>query len=135
ELLGGAGTAVAQPEVILGGAAFVAMSFNDDGRIGEIAQDALERGGILGENGAGVTANVGLIIVEISVLNVRREGLVDGDHRRRLGRRRGGGRGRGDADSGRLRGGATRTGGREGIGSRIAWADATAASALYGSNA
>ena len=41
ELLGGAGAAVAQPSVVLGGAAFVAMALNIDGLIGEIGQDAL----------------------------------------------------------------------------------------------
>ena len=81
ELFGGAGAAVAQSEVVLGGAAFVAMALDDDGRIGEIGQDGLERRGIPGESVAGVAANVGLIVVEVGVLDVRREALVDGDRR------------------------------------------------------
>src|SRR6185369_5398965 len=135
ELFGGTGAAVAQPEVVLGGAAFVAMALNHDGRIGEVVQDGLERRGILGERGAGVTANVCLVVIEICVLDVRRERLVDGDSRRRRCRWRRGRRRSGHVDSGRLRGGATRTGGGKGIGSGVARADATAAGALYGSNA
>src|ERR1019366_3772975 len=100
ELFGGAGAAVAQPEVVLGGAAFVAMALDDDGRIGEIAQDALRKGN-------------------------RRRGS-----RRRRGRRR-----RRHVDRGGSRVGSARTGGGHCIGGGIARVDATAASALYGTNA
>src|ERR1019366_4825810 len=67
ELFGGAGAAVAQPEVVLGGAAFVAMALDDDGRIGDI----------------------GLIVVEVSVQDFRRDALRKGNRRRGSRRRRG----------------------------------------------
>src|ERR1039458_7663547 len=134
ELFGGAGAAVAQPEIVLGGAAFVAMALDDDGRIGEIAQDALQRGGILGENVAGVTADIGLIVVEVSVQDFRRDALRKGN-RRRGSRRRRGRRRRRHVDRGGSRVGSARTGGGHCIGRGIARVDATAASALYGTNA
>src|SRR5437660_3317114 len=54
ELFGRTGAAVAQAEVVLGGAAFVAMAFDDDGGAGEIVEDSLERGGIAGQGIAGI---------------------------------------------------------------------------------
>src|ERR1035438_1365250 len=131
ELFGGAGAAVAQPEVVLGGAAFVAMTLDDDGRIGEIAQDTLQRGAIPGENVAGVTADIGLIVVEVSVQDFRRDALRKADLSRLLHWRRGRRRRR-HVDRGGSRVGSARTRGGQCIGGGVARVDATAASALYG---
>src|ERR1700677_1137372 len=45
EILGGAGAGVAQPQVIFGRAAVVAMAFHHNGGIRKIGEEGLERGG------------------------------------------------------------------------------------------
>src|ERR1017187_9647171 len=111
------------------------MALNVDGLAGEIVQDGLQRGGILREDAAGVAANIGLIVVEVSVLYVRLDSLENGDGRRRRGWRRWGRRRRRHVDRGRARDRPTRTGGGQGIGCGIARVDATAAGALHGADA
>src|SRR4029077_8725585 len=109
------------------------MALDDDGRIGEVVEDGLKGRGIPGESVAGVATNVGLVVVEVGILDVRPEAPFDGDRGRRRGWRRGRWRRCGHVDSGRRRGGSTRTGGRQCIGGGIAWADTVVARALDGS--
>jgi len=85
-LLDGSGAAVAEAEVVFGGAAFVAMALDGDLDRGIVAE---EFGG-LGEGGAGIGANVGLVEVEVSVANFLEEEFVERrfgrfDYRRRSG--------------------------------------------------
>src|SRR5215469_15078672 len=90
EILSGAGAAVAQPEVVLGRTALIAVAFHHDRSAGEIGQDALERSRVARQCVARVGADVALVIVEISVLHVAQEPLFQGlgDRRRRWWRRR-----------------------------------------------
>src|ERR1017187_603375 len=111
------------------------MALNVDGLTGEIVQNGLQRRGIPVENVAGVAANVGLIVVEVSVLDVRRQTLLNSDNRRWRRWRRWGWRRRGHVDRGRARDGPTRTGGGQGIGGGIARRHAIAAGALHGADA
>src|SRR5216683_608718 len=71
-LLDGVGAANAEAKVVFGGAALVAVAFDGcfDGRVG--FQEV--RG--LGESGAGVRANVSLIVVEVGVLHFTQEEFV-----------------------------------------------------------
>src|ERR1019366_2761882 len=111
------------------------MALNVDGLTGEIVQDGLQRGGVLRENAARVAANIGLIVVEVSVLDVRRDSRLNGDDRLNLRWRRWGRRRRGHVDRGRARDGPPRTGGGQGIGGGIARRHAVAAGALHGADA
>src|ERR1039458_8215919 len=111
------------------------MALDVDGLAGEIVQDRLQRGGVLRENARGVAANIGLIVVEVSVLHVLRDALLNGDDRLNLSGRRWGRRRRRHVDRGRARDGPTRTGGGQRIGGGIARVDATAAGALHGTDA
>ena len=52
------------------------MALDDDGRIGKVGEDSLQRRCIPGESIAGIAANVGLIVVEVGVLYIRPEALV-----------------------------------------------------------
>ena len=56
EVLGGTGAAVAQAQVVFGRAALVAVAFHHDGGVREIGEDALERGGVAGQDVAGIAA-------------------------------------------------------------------------------
>src|SRR5690348_7634115 len=62
-LLDGVGAAIAQSEVVLGGAAFVAVAFDDDLCIRITLE---ERSGLL-ERYAGVRADIGLVEVEVGI--------------------------------------------------------------------
>src|SRR5216683_427902 len=93
-LLDGVGAANAEAKVVFGGAALVAVAFDGcfDGRVG--FQEV--RG--LGESGAGIRANVSLIVVEVGVLHFTQEEFVIRGpfglfHRRRWCVYRDGGRG------------------------------------------
>src|SRR5258707_8785153 len=84
-LLDGVGAANAEAKVVFGGAALVAVAFDGcfDGRVG--FQEV--RG--LGESGAGVRTDIGLVVVEVGVLHFTQEELVvRGTGRRRRRRRR-----------------------------------------------
>jgi hypothetical protein len=114
-LLDGVGTAIAESEVVLGGAAFVAVAFDDDLCI-RIALE--ERSGFL-ERCAGVRTDIGLVEVEVSVADFLIEEFGEGGS---LGRRR---RRRrcvdGDADGGI--GAAAGTAGGDGIGGGVGRGD------------
>src|SRR6266478_4932360 len=71
-LLDGVGAANAEAKVVFGGAARVAVAFDGcfDGRVG--FQEV--RG--LGESGAGVRTDIGLVVVEVGVLHFTQEELV-----------------------------------------------------------
>src|ERR1017187_7361659 len=111
------------------------MALDVDGLAGEIVQDRLQRGGVLRENARGVATNIGLIVVEVSVLHVLRDALLNGDDRLNLSGRRWGRRRRRHVDRGRARDGPTRTGGGQRIGGGIARRHAIAAGALHGADA
>src|SRR4051812_3132075 len=61
-LLGGAGAAIAESEVVFGGTALVAMAFNGDA-LGRVVAEIL---GGFAESGASVGTNVGLVEVKVA---------------------------------------------------------------------
>ena len=71
-LLGGAGAAIAESEVVFGGTALVAMAFNGDA-LGRVVAEIL---GGFAESGASVGANVGLVEVKVSVADFLGEDFV-----------------------------------------------------------
>src|SRR4029077_12564061 len=72
-LLGGAGAAIAESEVVFGGAALVAVAFDGHANAGIIAQ---EFGG-LGERLASVGADVRFVEIKIGVANFLEEEFVE----------------------------------------------------------
>jgi hypothetical protein len=68
KIFGGTGAAIAQPEVIFGGAALVAMALHHDRGAGELGQNGLQSAGIAGESVAGVGSDIALIVVEETIL-------------------------------------------------------------------
>ena len=70
--LGGVGAVFAEGEVVLGGAAVVAVAADEDADVG--VRD--EEGGGLGGGGLGVGAEVEAVVVEEDVLDVLVEGGV-----------------------------------------------------------
>src|SRR6266852_1058304 len=64
-LLDGAGAAIAEREVVFGGAALVAVAFDGHAKLRIVAQEVSG----LGKRFASVRANVGLVEVEIGVAN------------------------------------------------------------------
>src|SRR5208282_1087661 len=91
-LFDGVGAAIAESEVVLGGAAFIAMAF--DGRA-DLRIVAKEIGG-LGEGLLGVCADVSLVVIEVGVAHFLEEELVQGGLGSFGGRRR---RRNGDGDA------------------------------------
>src|SRR6267378_8088348 len=84
-LLDGGGAAIAEPEVVFGGAALVAVAFDGDFESRIVFQEIRR----LRECLASVGTNVGLVVVEISVTHFSQEEfLVRGSRRRRRRRRR-----------------------------------------------
>src|SRR5579872_512024 len=67
EFLGRGGAAVAQAEVVFRRSALVAMTFDHDRRVREIAQDGLDGGGILRQHALRVAADVTLVVIEVSI--------------------------------------------------------------------
>src|SRR5579862_8634186 len=110
ELLGGGGPPVAQSQVVLGRAALIAMPLDSDAGVGEAGEDGLQRIGILGQRGAGILADIVLVVVEVGVHHAPGEHLLERDlgrgcrrrwRRGRLGYVDGGRGGLGAAGSGR----------------------------------
>src|SRR5450432_3647540 len=71
-LLGGTGAAIAQSQVVFGGAALVAMTFDGDFNLRIVAKEI--RGA--GQRGAGVGANVGFVEIEVGVFHLAQEERV-----------------------------------------------------------
>src|SRR3954453_19953862 len=67
KLLGCCSAPVAQAEVIFGRAALVAVSFEDDAVVREIAQDGFERVRVTGEGVARILADVAAVVIKVSV--------------------------------------------------------------------
>src|SRR5262249_37522278 len=62
EVLGGAGAAIAQAQVVLGRSALIAVSLDHDRRVREIGQDRLDRRGVARQHVARVGPNVALVV-------------------------------------------------------------------------
>src|SRR6266478_1201505 len=110
-LLDGAGAAIAEREVVFGGAALVAVAFDGHAKLRIVAQELGGRG----ERLAGVGANVGFVEIEVGVAHCIGEDLVVVRLILRLDRRRGSADG--DARGG-VRGAAGAAGG-DGVGGGI----------------
>src|SRR5260370_207141 len=82
-LLDGVGAAIAEAQVVFGGAALVAVAFDGHCDGGVALQEV--RG--LGERGAGVGTNVGLVVIEIGGAHFLEEELIEVRLGRRWGRR------------------------------------------------
>src|SRR6266849_9346391 len=83
-LLDGAGAAIAEREVVFGGAALVAVAFDGHAKLRIVAQELGGRG----ERLASVLANVGFVEIEVSVADCIIEDLVEIQLRLGLDRRR-----------------------------------------------
>src|SRR5580700_1744973 len=133
EVLGGSGALVAQSQVVLGRAALVAMALDGDAGIGEAGEDGLQRVGVLGKRGAGILADIVLVVVEEGVHDAAREHLLQGglgrDGRRRWRRRLG----YIDGSGGGF--GAAGAGGRQRIGGGSAGEYAAVSGGLHGADA
>src|SRR5208283_2031651 len=88
ELLGGAGAAIAQPDVVFGRTALVAMAFHRDHSVGEIGQNGFQSGRVAAKRIARIAADIALVVVEVGVLSLRADALLDRLARRWWGRRR-----------------------------------------------
>src|SRR5512134_1637859 len=87
EFLAGGGTAVAETEVVLRGAAFVAVTLKSDLRLWKVAEDVPKSLGVAGQRGPRVLANIELVVVEERVLDLRRQPFAQTLLRRRRWRR------------------------------------------------
>src|SRR5216683_616909 len=110
-LLHGAGAAIAKPEVVFGGAALVAVSFDGHLNLRVVLQEI--RG--FRESIAGIGTNVRFVVIEICIAHFLQEELIEGGLRGRRHRRRR--RIYGDARAGV--GGAARTRGGDRVSSRV----------------
>ena len=77
-IFGGGGTAVAQGQVIFGGATFVAMAFDGDDEVCVHLEDGFQRAGIALQNGLIFAANIALVVVEVDILHLFAKDLLDG---------------------------------------------------------
>src|ERR1035441_7800457 len=64
EFLGGGGAPVAESQVVLGRTALVAMALDGDAGVREAGDDGLQGVGVLGQRGAGIFADIVLVVVE-----------------------------------------------------------------------
>jgi len=113
-LLDGVGAAVAESEVVLGGAAFVAVAFDVD----LLIRIALEEGSGFFESYTSVGTDVGLVEVEVSIANFLGEEFFKAGTLRRRRRRRSANR---DADVGVSA--AAGAGGGDGVSSGVGGGD------------
>jgi len=112
--LDGVGAALAESEIVLGGAALVAVALDGDAGRGIIFQEV---GGLL-KSGAGVGANFGGVVIEVGVTDFLEEEFVEAGFGSFRGGRR---RVDGDANGG-VRGTAG-SGSGEGVGGGVRWGD------------
>src|ERR1039457_1190999 len=63
-VLGGGGAPVAESQVVLGRTALVAMALDGDAGVREAGDDGLQGVGVLGQRGAGIFADIVLVVVE-----------------------------------------------------------------------
>jgi len=71
EILGGGGAPVAESQVVLGRAAFVAMALDGDRGIREGGEDGLQRVRVLGQRVPRIRPDIALIVVEKAIRNAR----------------------------------------------------------------
>jgi len=68
---------VAQAEIVLGGAAFVAVALQYDRCGREIGQNRTQRFGVQCQGGPRILADFALVVIEVDILNLGRDSLLE----------------------------------------------------------
>src|ERR1700722_5921073 len=86
EILGGSGAPISQREVVLGGAALIAVAFHHYREVGILLEDLLEQRGVFCEGVAAIATDLAHVVVEERILRLLLQHVGAGEPRR--GRRR-----------------------------------------------